>query len=66
MFGLATLPVAAGAIATGCVFGSMNLGLSRNPEMKAELFTNSLISFALIETFVFIGIGMILSIYIIL
>ncbi len=58
MFGLATLPIAFGALSTGCVFGAMNIGTARNPEEKNSLFNNSMIAFALIETFVFIGIGL--------
>lgn len=58
MFGLATFPIAAGAVATGNVFGAMNHSVARNPETKDGVFTNSLIAFALIETFVFIGVGL--------
>ena len=57
MLGLGTIPVAFGALGTGCIFSASNLGLSRNPEMEKKLFTNSLIGFALIETFVAVGLG---------
>jgi F0F1-type ATP synthase membrane subunit c/vacuolar-type H+-ATPase subunit K len=57
MFGLSTTPVAFGALGTGLIFSASNIGIARNPEMEAGLFTNSLIGFALIETFVLIGLG---------
>ena len=57
MLGLGTTPVAFGALGTGCIFSASNIGIARNPEMEKKLFTNSLIGFALIETFVAIGIG---------
>ncbi len=66
MFGLTTIPVAFGALGTGIVFNASNIGLARNPEMKDPIFTNSLIAFALIETFVVIGILLALIAYIIL
>ena len=51
----AMLPLSFGALATGIVFSSYNIALSRNPEEKDNLYNNSLVTFALIETFVFLG-----------
>ncbi len=56
MYGLSTLVVAFGALGTGLVFSASNIGLARNPEMGNQLLTNSFVGFALIETFVAIGV----------
>lgn len=45
-----------GAISTGLIFGSLTMSTARNPEEYEKLFSNTLVGFALIETFVFIGI----------
>lgn len=45
------------AVATGIVFGNLNVAWARNPEESDKLYTTSLTSFALIETFVFISIA---------
>ena len=66
MFGMASMPIAFGALATGIVFGLMNLGMARNPEMQNAIFTNSLIAFALVETFVFISVGITFLMYILI
>ena len=55
MFGISTLPVALGALATGIVFSGANIAIARNPSEKEAILTNSLIAFALVETFVVIG-----------
>lgn len=45
------------AVATGIVFGNLNVAWARNPDESDKLYTTSLTSFALIETFVFITIA---------
>ena len=55
-YGLVSLPVAMGAISTGLLFSSLTVATARNPEEHEKLFSNTLVGFALIETFVFIGI----------
>ena len=44
------------AIGTGILFAGYNIGASKNPEEAEGLFNTSLMAFALIETFVFLGI----------
>ena len=51
-----SIPVAMGAVSTGILFGALTLSTARNPEEYEKLFSNTLVGFALIETFVFIGI----------
>ena len=55
MFGLATTPSAFGALGTGCIFSASNIGIARNPDMQPTLFSNSLLGFALVETFVLLS-----------
>lgn len=55
LFAAFMIPLGFAAVATGLVFGAFNLAVSRNPEEKDYLFSNSLVAFALIESFVFIG-----------
>ena len=45
------------ALATGIVFGQLNIASSRNPDESSKMYSTSLTSFALIETFVFIAIS---------
>jgi F0F1-type ATP synthase membrane subunit c/vacuolar-type H+-ATPase subunit K len=52
------LPVAFGALGTGVLFAGFNVALSRNPEETESLFNNTLMGFALIETFIFMSIGL--------
>lgn len=66
LFGLGTMPIACGALGTGLIFSASNIALARNPEMSDSLFTNSLIGFALIETFVVIGVGTAIAGYLLL
>lgn len=55
MMGLNVSPVAYSTLSIGILFGLSNIALSRNPEVEGQLFTNALIAFALIESFVFIN-----------
>ena len=48
-------PIGACAIAAGILFSGYNLAVSRNPEEKDLLFGHTLMWFAFIETFMFMG-----------
>jgi F0F1-type ATP synthase membrane subunit c/vacuolar-type H+-ATPase subunit K len=56
MFAFGVFPIAAGSLATGGVFSAMNIGMARNPDETPALFNNSMVAFALIETFIFVGV----------
>ena len=56
MFAFGVFPIAAGSLATGGIFGAMNIGMARNPDEGSALFNNSMIAFALVETFIFVGV----------
>ncbi len=49
--GLALQGLSGSAIGTGILFGSLIYSVSRNPAYYDKLFTLSIISFALIESF---------------
>ena len=55
VFGFAMFPVAFSALGVGVLFAAFNIAVSRNPEEKEGLFSNTMMAFALIESFVFIG-----------
>lgn len=57
MMGLNSSPLAFASLSLGFLFGLSNIAIARNPELEQNLFTNVLISFALIETFIFINLG---------
>ena len=63
MFGFNSWPLAFAALSLGVMFGLTNLGIARNPDMEQTLFTNVLIGFALIETFVFMNIGISVAVF---
>lgn len=50
------LPIAFSALSVGILFASYNIAVSRNPEEKDGLFSTTMMAFALVETFVFMGI----------
>ncbi len=52
-FAFAMFPIAFAALATGIIFGCFLLGLSRNPTEKDILFSNSMVAFVIVESFVF-------------
>ena len=52
-FAFAMFPVAFAALATGVIFGCFLLALARNPLEKDVLFSNAMIAFVLVESFVF-------------
>jgi F-type H+-transporting ATPase subunit c len=47
--GLATIGLAGAGVGIGNVFGSLILGISRNPSLKDELFKMAILGFALTE-----------------
>lgn len=47
--GLASIGLGGAAIGAGIVFGSFISGVSRNPSLKNQLFTLSILGFALTE-----------------
>lgn len=47
--GLATIGLGGAAIGAGTVFASLVNGTSRNPSLKGELFSLSILAFSLIE-----------------
>ena len=65
VFGGAMLPIAMGALGTGILFAGYGLAVSRNPEETENIFNTTLMGFALIETFVFLGVIMAFIVYLI-
>lgn len=55
LFGFTMIPVAFGALGSGMLFGLFNIASSRNPDEGDKLYGNTLVAFALIETFIFLG-----------
>lgn len=53
VFAGAMVVIGCAALATGNVFGNFLLAVSRNPLEKDVLFSNAMIGFVLIESFVF-------------
>jgi len=47
--GLACIALGGAALGIGVVFGSLILGVSRNPGLRSELFNNAMLGFALVE-----------------
>jgi len=47
--GLATIGLAGAGVGIGTVFGSLILGIARNPSYKDELFKMAILGFALTE-----------------
>lgn len=47
--GLATIGLGGGSIGAGIVFGSLISGVSRNPSLKGDLFSLSILAFSLCE-----------------
>jgi F-type H+-transporting ATPase subunit c len=47
--GIATTGLIGAGIGIGIVFGALILGVSRNPGLRAQLFTYSILGFALSE-----------------
>lgn len=64
MVGLGTSPLAMASLSLGFLFGLTNIAIARNPEMEQGLFTNALIAFALIETFIFLTLLLIGAVFV--
>jgi len=47
--GIATIGLAGAATGAGIVFGALINGTARNPSLKSELFSLSILAFALVE-----------------
>lgn len=53
--GLATISLAGAGVGIGVVFGSLVLGISRNPSLKDEMFRVAILGFALTEAIALFG-----------
>jgi len=56
--GLATISLTGAGVGIGVVFGSLVLGISRNPSLTKQLFTYALLGFALTEAIALFGLMM--------
>lgn len=56
--GLATISLAGAGVGIGSVFGSLIVGLSRNPAVGQQLFTYAILGFALTEAIALFGLMM--------
>lgn len=54
-FSFLMFPIAFSSLGVGVVFASYNIALSRNPLEKDDLFSTTMMAFALIESFVFLS-----------
>lgn len=55
------LPVGLAALGAGILFASYNVALARNPEEKDNLFSATIMWFAFIESFIFLGLAIIIA-----
>ena len=55
VFASAMLPIAFSTTGCGVLFGLFSLASARNPEESEKLYGSTLVAFALMETFVFLG-----------
>jgi F-type H+-transporting ATPase subunit c len=55
---LATIGLVGAGAGVGIVFGSLILGLSRNPSLRGELFRYAILGFALTEAVGLLGLMM--------
>jgi len=56
--GLATISLAGSGVGIGIVFGSLVIGLARNPSLNKQLFTYAILGFALTEAIALFGLMM--------
>jgi len=56
--GLATIALVGAGAGVGVVFGSLVIGIARNPQVKAELFRYAILGFALTEAVGLLGLMM--------
>jgi F0F1-type ATP synthase membrane subunit c/vacuolar-type H+-ATPase subunit K len=66
VFGFAMFPISFSALGVGILFAAFNLAVSRNPEERDSLFSTTMMAFALIESFVFIGILVAVAVFFVL
>lgn len=65
-FSFAMYPIAFAALSVGILFSSYNIAVARNPEESESLFSTTMMAFALIETFVFMGLLVSVIVYVVL
>jgi len=53
--GLATISVAGSGVGIGIVFGSLIIGVARNPKLTKQLFSYAILGFALTEAIALFG-----------
>ena len=53
--GLATISLIGGALGAGMIFSALINGTSRNPSLKGELFSMSILAFSLVEAISLFG-----------
>lgn len=56
--GLATIALAGSGVGIGTVFGSLIVGLARNPSLNKQLFSYAILGFALTEAIALFGLMM--------
>jgi F-type H+-transporting ATPase subunit c len=56
--GLATVSLAGSGVGIGVVFGSLIIGVSRNPSLSRQLFVFAILGFALTEAIALFGLMM--------
>jgi len=56
--GLSTIALAGSGVGIGTVFGSLIMGLSRNPAVGKQLFVYAILGFALTEAIALFGLMM--------
>ena len=57
MMGSVMLPIAFCGLSVGILFGCYNMAASRNPDEAENIYSSSMTSFVLIETFAFLGLA---------
>ena len=62
-FSFVMYPISFAALSVGVLFASYNISVARNPEEAEGLFSTIMMAFALIETFVFMGLLVSIVVY---
>ena len=57
VFGMLMFPISFASLSAGILFAAYNVAVSNNPDEADNIYSQTLIFFALIETFVFVAIG---------
>lgn len=55
VFAATMLPIALAALGCAVLFGSFTIACAKNPEETERMYGSTLVAFALMETFVFLG-----------